>query len=207
MNPGNCAHKSAAETSKRAGFVVVVAVLLTLPLHAQQTTNDISSGAAASANPQANVANPQTEQEIVQELAAMKKRIEQLEAALKQHEAAEQPATVVSSAKASTPVAPPATAPAEATQTVSESSTAAAAKNEKIAPFSDWDWTWLNGNPRTKDAAFDSKFFTPEIRADVSYTYDFNKPKDNSISGSSEIFRSNEIQLEQLGQSLIAPAA
>ena len=43
-------------------------------------------------------------------------------------------------------------------------------------PFSDWDWTWLNGNPRNKDTAFDSKFFTPEIRADVTYTYDFNKP-------------------------------
>jgi hypothetical protein len=75
----------------------------------------------------------------------------------------------------------------------------ALAKNIKVAPFSDWDWSWLNGNPRTKDAAFDSKFFTPEIRADVSYTYDFNKPQDNSMTGSSEIFRSNEIQLEQLG--------
>jgi hypothetical protein len=72
-------------------------------------------------------------------------------------------------------------------------------KKEKIDPFSDWDWTWLNGNPRTKEAAFDSKFFTPEIRADITYTYDFNKPVDNTISGSSEIFRSNEIQLEQLG--------
>jgi hypothetical protein len=75
----------------------------------------------------------------------------------------------------------------------------APAKKQKIDPFSDWDWTWLNGNPRTKEAAFDSKFFTPEIRADVTYTYDFNKPVDNTISGSSEIFRSNEIQLEQLG--------
>jgi hypothetical protein len=73
------------------------------------------------------------------------------------------------------------------------------AKKAKIDPFSDWDWTWLNGNPRTKEAAFDSKFFTPEIRADVSYNYDFNKPKDNSMGGSSELFRSNEIQLEQLG--------
>ena len=72
-------------------------------------------------------------------------------------------------------------------------------KTLKIAPFSDWDWTWLNGNPRNKDTAFDSKFFTPEIRADVTYTYDFNKPVDNTISGSSEIFRSNEVQLEQLG--------
>jgi hypothetical protein len=73
------------------------------------------------------------------------------------------------------------------------------AVNSKIAPFSDWDWTWLNGNPRTKEAAFDSKFFTPEIRADVTYNYDFNKPVDNSIAGSSEMFRANEIQLEQLG--------
>jgi hypothetical protein len=66
-------------------------------------------------------------------------------------------------------------------------------------PFADYDWTWLNGNPRNKDTAFDSKFFTPEIRADLTYTYDFNKPIDNSMGGSSELFRSNEIQLEQLG--------
>jgi hypothetical protein len=66
-------------------------------------------------------------------------------------------------------------------------------------PFADYDWTWLNGNPRNKDVAFDSKFFTPEIRADLTYTYDFNKPSDNSMGGSSELFRSNEIQLEQLG--------
>jgi hypothetical protein len=61
--------------------------------------------------------------------------------------------------------------------------------------FADWDWTWLNGNPRNKDVAFDSPFFTPEIRADITYTYDFNHPIDDSMSGSSELFRSNEIQL------------
>ena len=88
---------------------------------------------------------------------------------------------------------------AELAQTLSSPPDAVPPKKEKIVPFSDWDWTWLNGNPRTKEAAFDSKFFTPEIRADVTYTYDFNKPVDNTISGSSEIFRSNEIQLEQLG--------
>lgn len=69
----------------------------------------------------------------------------------------------------------------------------------KIAPFSDHDWTWLNGNPRTETPAFDSKFFTPEIRADTTYTYDFNHPTDHSMGGSSEIFRSQEVQLEQLG--------
>jgi hypothetical protein len=75
----------------------------------------------------------------------------------------------------------------------------AAAAPEQVAPFSDWDWTWLNGNPRTKDIYWDSKFFTPEIRADINYVYDFNNPTDHSMGGSSELFRSNEVQLEQLG--------
>jgi hypothetical protein len=72
-------------------------------------------------------------------------------------------------------------------------------KPAKIAPFSDADWTWLNGNPRTKEIYWDTKFFTPEIRADVTYTYDFNHPADHSMGGSSEIFRSQEVQVEQLG--------
>ena len=76
---------------------------------------------------------------------------------------------------------------------------APAAPDPHAPAFSDWDWTWLNGNPRNKDVAFDSKFFTPEIRADITYTYDFNKPIDDSMNGSSELFRSNEIQVEQLG--------
>ena len=74
-----------------------------------------------------------------------------------------------------------------------------AAKDPHAPAFSDWDWTWLNGNPRNKDVAFDSKFFTPEIRADVTYSYDFNKPIDDTMSGSSELFRTNEVQLEQFG--------
>jgi len=70
---------------------------------------------------------------------------------------------------------------------------------DNVSPFADYDWTWLNGNPRNKDVAWDSKFFTPEIRADITYSYDFNKPSDDSMGGSSELFRSDEIQLEQLG--------
>jgi hypothetical protein len=66
-------------------------------------------------------------------------------------------------------------------------------------PFADYDWTWLNGYPRNRDTAFDTPFFTPEIRSDVNYVYDFNRPQDNSMGGSSELFRSNEIQLTQLG--------
>jgi len=95
--------------------------------------------------------------------------------------------------------AAPATSGQPAVATATGTSDSPPAKKPKIDPFSDWDWTWLNGNPRTKNLAFDSKFFTPEIRADLNYVYDFNKPKDNSMGGSSELFRSNEIQLEQLG--------
>ena len=37
----------------------------------------------------------------------------------------------------------------------------------KSAPFAYADWTWLNGNPRTKDTPMATKYFTPEFRADV----------------------------------------
>src|SRR4051812_12478579 len=69
---------------------------------------------------------------------------------------------------------------------------------KKSEPFAFADWTWLNGNPRTKTPAFDSPFFTPEIRADVDYVFDFRRPKDDTIGGSSEVFRSHEIQVTQL---------
>jgi len=73
------------------------------------------------------------------------------------------------------------------------------AKTEKAQPFAFADFTWLNGNPRTKEVPLDTKFFTPEIRADVDYVYDFAHPKDDTIGGSSEIFRSNEVHVTQLG--------
>lgn len=133
------------------------------------------------------------------ELHAMEARIAQLEAELN-NKATAQPVAPAPAVPVSIQPAPVAVA-AEPAPVVTQaaSSEVAAAKPAKIEPFSDWDWTWLNGNPRNKDTAFDSKFFTPEIRADLTYTYDFNKPIDNSMGGSSELFRSNEIQLEQLG--------
>lgn len=66
-------------------------------------------------------------------------------------------------------------------------------------PFAFADFTWLTGNARTKDTPYATEFFTPEIRVDANYTYDFHHPQDNTISGSSEIFRANEVQLTQLG--------
>jgi hypothetical protein len=113
------------------------------------------------------------------------------------------PALASTEANSTPAIQPPPTTLTPATMSISQDAqttpAATPAKKAKIDPFSDWDWTWLNGNPRTKDIFWDSKFFTPEIRADTTYTYDTDKPADDSMGGSSELFRSNEIQLEQLG--------
>ena len=93
----------------------------------------------------------------------------------------------------------PATASPAAASASPAVSQEAASKPKKAEPFAFADFTWLNGNPRTKEPALDTKFFTPEIRADVAYIYDFNHPKDDTIGGSSEVFRSNEVNLTQLG--------
>src|ERR1700689_632968 len=92
-------------------------------------------------------------------------------------------------------------APSNQDQTTSTTAAAVATtgKPAYVEPFSDADWTWLNGNPRTKEIFWDSKFFTPEIRVDTNYVADFNHPTDHTIGGSSELFRSYEVQLEQLG--------
>jgi len=72
-----------------------------------------------------------------------------------------------------------------------------AAKNPE--PFAFADFTWLTGNPRTKEAPLDSKVFTGELRADTNFTYSFNKPIDDTSSGASDVFRSGEVQVTQLG--------
>ena len=143
---------------------------------------------------------------IARELEAMRKRIDELEAELKLHKAETQPTTVVASAKATVPVSPIAAgAPIGAGASISPEPAVSANKEAvpaqaaKVEPFSDADWTWLNGNPRTKEIFWDTKFFTPEIRVDTNFVYDFNQPADHTIGGSSELFRTNEVQLEQLG--------
>ncbi len=84
-------------------------------------------------------------------------------------------------------------------QKVENHGTTAAPAFNDTEPFAFADFTWLTGSPRTITPAFDSKFFTPEIRSDVNYTYDFRHPQDDTIGGSSEIFRANEVQITQLG--------
>jgi len=160
--------------------------------------------------------NKATTEEIIAELERMQARIQELEAQLKTQngEVPGATATVVANAAPSSQPLTSGTPPAMTTDAAgfSQPTNSNAAPNStavvtqakdvkpaKVEPFSDADWTWLNGNPRTKNIYWDSKFFTPEIRADVNYVFDFNHPADHTMGGSSELFRSQEVQLEQLG--------
>jgi hypothetical protein len=67
------------------------------------------------------------------------------------------------------------------------------------SPFGFADFTWLNGNSRQHVSVLDTKAFTGEFRADISYIGDFNKPKDHTLVGTSESGRTGEFQVQQLG--------
>ena len=84
--------------------------------------------------------------------------------------------------------------PTQAAAPVKEISAQRTTKGE---PF-EGDWTWLNSNGHASDSPMATKYFTPEFRADANYTLDYNHPHDDSLGGSTETFRSDEWQLEQI---------
>jgi hypothetical protein len=157
--------------------------------------------------PTASIAGVDGRLALSRELEAMKQRIAALEAELAAGGAtASDAATALQGAKETlVPGAAPALQAASPAAALAQPAPAAAATPDldaevttKSAPFAYADWTWLNGNPRTKDTPMATKYFTPEFRADVNYILDFNHPKDDSMGGSTESFRSDEVQVEQL---------
>src|ERR1700674_3196195 len=163
---------------------------------------DVGPTASTAPSPSTPVADPGVALVLEKELATMKARMEQISAQLAEMKgrAVATGASPVAESPARLAEALPVAAPAEAAvlETSSDSSAAKPEKPEPSVPFAFADWTWLNGNPRNKDAVWDSKFFTPEIRFDTHFVSSLNHPKDDSLGGSTEIFRSNEIQLEQI---------
>jgi len=186
MNPAVHKYKFSNKASKRAMLLVAAGLLLVPYLRGQESPSE---------------AAPATAKE-VQELRDL---IRQLEAKVDRLENAQQKnaATDAAVAPAPSPTAVAASqAPPVEAQAALSSSTSPTPQNQKkpkAEPFAFGDFSWLNGNARTKDVPLDTKFFTPEIRADVDYIYDFNHPKDDTIGGSSEVFRAQEVQLTQLG--------
>ena len=177
-----------------------------------------TDGAAATAAP-ASVTIPLKNDAVVKELADMKKQFDQMaqmQALIKARMAklegelntdpatgdslsAEKDASALRSAEtgdgdgtltygqAAAP--PPAAAPAPP-EISAETTT-------KEAPFPG-DWTWLNSGGHNVDSPMSTKYFTPEFRADANFTLDYNHPEDDSLGGSTETFRSDEWQLEQI---------
>jgi hypothetical protein len=190
----------------RPAFPLVLALslaLLQVPRgHAQtqaQPDTQATVGAQTSSDGSvAGISDPEISPAVAKALAAMQARIEQLEAELKARGTPERQPT----ATGGVPAAAGETAPSARALTAQVlTPQATAPKEEKPAPaepFAFADWTWLNGTPRNKDVVWDSKFFTPEIRFDTSYITDFNHPKDDTLGGSTEIFRSNEFQMDQI---------
>jgi hypothetical protein len=174
-----------------------------LECKAQSATPDNAttppSANAASSPSAATAAQPDSEA-IIKELTEMKARIEQLESELKAVRDANALRAAEKTAESGAPSTPAATGQAAAAPPPAAAPAPPEMRAEvttKEAPFPG-DWTWLNSNGRVVDTPMSTKYFTPEFRADVNYTLDYNHPSDDSLGGSTETFRSDEIQVEQL---------
>jgi len=172
---------------------------------AGQTKTDAATGFITANSGEGSPASPggggdgSGDTEIIQELERMRARIQELESQLKQRKGATTPAVTDSSSASATPEQSFVKEGSLSTPAAAQPQNLTENNPAKAEPFAFADWTWLSGNPRTKTSAFDSKFFTPEIRADADYILQNHHPQDDTISGSSEVFRTNEVQLTQLG--------
>jgi hypothetical protein len=185
---------------------VIFCVLLTALAHHScfAQSNDLASAPVTHADTSAK-STKDPNAEILNELERMRARIAELEAQLRAQSGnpaatnaieSSQPQPVTSNNSA-VAASTPSQAIAERTRPAPVLATDA--KKPAAEPFAFADFTWLNGNSREKDVPLDTKFFTPEIRVDTSYIYDFNHPQDHTLVGSSESGRTQEVQLQQLG--------
>jgi len=191
------------------GFCALVLLTAEHPCFGQATTG--------AAQHQASSADDQMPPAVLKELEAMRKRIDELEAELREQRGQRHESAVETTGLKNAALAVHSSSAVAAEDAISTPNSAAApiatntatvaannpdstqSKPPASEPFAFGDFTWLNGNSREKDVPLDTKFFTPEFRADVDYIYDFANPKDDTIGGSSEVFRSSEVQVTQLG--------
>jgi hypothetical protein len=185
-----------------AAFAIAGICLAIIPIQGiAQTTaqqQSIAEDPAAGTKTSTTGAASPTNAEVLAELQQMRARIAELEAQLKAQQGGT-PAVLNTSVTNTLPPAnasPAAVNVAKTTQSGDQSATQQ--KEAPSAPFAYADWTWLNGTPRNKDAVWDSKFFTPEVRFDTHFVHSFNHPRDDTMGGSTEVFRSNEFQIEQI---------
>src|SRR5438105_2008803 len=174
----------------------------TIPAFASTDANGKSEPPAKRVAAKVDAPAPLTERErwLLDRVEELEKRVADLESKGNATSSATEPSVaLVSSAKATTSAVAPTDRVAAVRPQATEKDTSGATKAEKADPFAFADFTWLDGNSRTKDTPYATSFFTPEIRADVDYNYSFSHPKDDTIGGSSEVFRHGEVQVTQLG--------
>jgi hypothetical protein len=88
---------------------------------------------------------------------------------------------------------------AEATAAAAANPTVGDGQKDVKAAFSFANFAWSPSNLGSSDRPLSWGPFTGEIRVDTVFHQDFSNPKDHTISGSSEVFRSGEFQVTQLG--------
>ena len=164
----------------------------------QNATADASPGGTTLSVAPAEAPDPAIPADVVKELEVMRARIDQLEKELKLRSTATSASAPAPQAADSVDNNSASSGDAHPAQEHRTGLPHPPANPTPSEPFAYADWTWLNGNPRNKDVVWDSKFFTPEIRVDTHYVADFNHPRDDSMGGSTEIFRSYEFQVEQI---------
>jgi hypothetical protein len=203
-NPSTPGSELVAPTSTSTGSTLSASAGAHAP-----TAETAAPATATAANPPASVAAPLTNEAVIKELAEMKARIAQLEAELKTRSGAgdsaeaEREANALRSAEgADSNATPGLTTTSQAAAVPAPAATPAppeisAERLTRSAPFPG-DWTWLNSNGRVVDTPMATKYFTPEVRFDANYILDYNHPVDDSMGGSTEMFRSDEWQLEQV---------
>jgi hypothetical protein len=160
-----------------------------------ETSTETDTNKSANSRGEAStVLDPEIPPAVQKQLEIMQDRIHHLELELKHSRETElTPSAETMATTAGSPTPDQLTvAPSQ------EGRTGLPEKPKPSEPFAYADWTWLNGTPRNKDVVWDSKFFTPEVRFDTHYVFDFNHPRDDTMGGSTEIFRSNEVQIEQI---------
>ncbi|HEU4724425.1 MAG TPA: outer membrane beta-barrel protein [Candidatus Eisenbacteria bacterium] len=79
------------------------------------------------------------------------------------------------------------------------SANAEGAKTRAAAPFAFADFSWVPGNAGPAERPLTAGPLTGEFRFDGAYHHSFRRPKDDTIVGSSEVFRHGEFQVTQLG--------
>ena len=187
-----------AQTQPQPGGPTNVAALHEPPANAPVRDGGSTSNPTPSVP--ATTPDPEISPAVAKQLATMQAEIEELKALLKSNaeSAPTSPRAIAPAATVAQPTPAVTIANPGATVAQAADTTTKPEKPEATVPFAYADWTWLNGTARNKDVVWDSKFFTPEIRFDTNFVSSFNHPQDDTIGGSSEIFRSNEIQVEQI---------